>query len=90
MMRVVAISSLLLAAHAPIQCGSGPDPGLRQEDTAGDALWDLARDFRAKGNDASAKDTLRYLVAHYPSNRHAPEAKAELGEAPEPAASVPK
>lgn len=85
MMRAVALASVLVAANAPIQCGSKPDPSLRQEDTAGDALWDLSRDFKAKGNDASAKDTLRYLVVHYPSNRHAPEAKAELGETPEAA-----
>ena len=82
MMRVMAIASLLLAAHAPIQCGNGPDPAMRQEATAGDALWDLARDFRAKGNETAAKDTLRYLVEHYPSNRHVPEAKSELGDAP--------
>lgn len=88
--RAVALTSLLLAGNAPFQCGSGPDPGLRLEDTAGDALWDLSRDFRTKGNEAAAKDTLRYLVTHYPSNRHTPEAKTELGEAREPPAALPK
>ena len=63
---------------APLQCGSGPDPGTRLEDTAGDALYALAQDFRAKGNEQAARDTLRYLVEHYPSNRHVPAAKAEL------------
>jgi hypothetical protein len=42
-------------------------------------------DFRAKGNEQAARDTLRYLVEHYPSNRHVPAARAELGE---PAAST--
>ena len=72
---------------APLQCGSGPDPGLRLEDTAGDALWSLAQDFRAKGNEQAARDTLRYLVEHYPSNRHVPAARAEL-DGPAPAASA--
>ena len=69
---------------APLQCGSGPDPGLRLEDTAGDALWALAQEFRAKGNEQAARETLRYLIEHYPSNRHVPAAKAEL-EAAAPA-----
>jgi Tfp pilus assembly protein PilF len=63
---------------APIQCKHDPDPSLRMEDTAGDALWALAADFRKKGNEQAAKDTLRFLVDHYPSNRHAEEARAEL------------
>ncbi len=68
--------------NAPLQCGSGPDPGTRLEDTAGDALYALAQDFRAKGNEQAARDTLRYLVDHYPSNRHVPGAKAELEGTP--------
>lgn len=73
---------------APLQCGSGPDPGTRLEDTAGDALWSLAQDFRAKGNEQAARDTLRYLVEHYPSNRHVPAAKAELEGTSSPPAST--
>lgn len=65
---------------APLQCGSGSEPAVRREDSAGDALYGLAQDFRAKGNEAAARDTLRYLVDHYPSNRHVPAARAELGE----------
>jgi hypothetical protein len=37
-------------------------------------------DFRAKGNETAARETLRYLVEHYPSNRRAPAARAELAE----------
>ena len=82
MIRAFVGAGLVLASlgSAPMQCSRDPDPSLRREDTAGDALWDLAQDFRAKGNEAAAKDTLRFLVARYPSNRHVPEAKAELGE----------
>jgi hypothetical protein len=68
-------------SNAPLQCGGGSNPDVRREDSAGDALYNLAMDFRAKGNEQAAKDTLRYLVEHYPSNRHVPAARAELGEA---------
>jgi hypothetical protein len=64
---------------APMQCKHERDPNLRLEDTAGDALWELAADFKKKGNEAAAKDTLRYLVERYPSSRYAPAARAELG-----------
>lgn len=64
---------------APMQCKHERDPNLRLEETAGDALWDLAADFKKKGNDVAARDTLRYLVERYPSSRYAPAARAELG-----------
>ncbi len=63
---------------APMQCRRDPDPTLRREDSAGDALYALSQDFHAKGNEEASKQTLRYLVEHYPSNRHAQVAKAEL------------
>jgi len=75
---LVAIAVSLGAGTAPFQCGSSNDPALRREDTAGDALWDLAQEFRKKGNEQAARETLRYLVEHYPSNRHVPAARAEL------------
>jgi hypothetical protein len=64
---------------APLQCTHEPDPSLRIEDTAGDGLWGLAQDFRARHEDAAARETLRYLAERYPSSRHAAEARAELG-----------
>jgi Tfp pilus assembly protein PilF len=81
MIRIVTAGALLAAlGNAPLQCGhNSSDPNLRREDDSGDALYALAQDFRAKGNDAAAKDTLRFLVEHYPSNRHATAARAELG-----------
>lgn len=73
-------SWLLLAglAIAPMQCGSSRDPELRTEDTAGDALWELAQTFEKEGNATARDRTLRYLVERYPSNRHAPAAKEKL------------
>lgn len=63
---------------------------MRREDSAGDALYGLAEDFKAKGNEEAARATLRYLVEHYPSNRHVPAAREELGgtTAPAPAADA--
>lgn len=72
-----------IASSAPLQCGHKPDPDVHVEE-AGDALWDLAMDFRAKGNEDAAKETLRQLVAKYPSNRHVPAAKADLAGNPAP------
>jgi TolA-binding protein len=68
-----------MLGNAPMQCSRSPDPDNRREDTAGDALWDLAEDFRAKGNEEARKQTLRFLVEKYPSNRHVPAAREELG-----------
>jgi hypothetical protein len=83
MIRVVtAVSAGAFVAalgNAPMQCGHGnPDPSLRREDSAGDALYALAQDFQQRGNDEARRQTLRFLVERYPSNRHAPSARAEL------------
>jgi hypothetical protein len=70
---------LLLTALAPMQCGSkSQDPSLQREDTPGDALYTLAQDFRAKGNEAAYRDTLQFLIKKYPSSRRALAAKSEL------------
>lgn len=92
MSRAVASSLVALALGtlgAPLQCGSGHEPALH-EDSAGDALYKLAQDFRAKGNEGAARDALRYLVEHYPSNRHVPAARAELEAAGKSAPSPDK
>jgi hypothetical protein len=82
MIRFVTAGVLLAAlGNAPLQCGHRSDPDLRDEDSAGDALYALAQDFRAKGDERAATQTLRFLVEHYPSNRHVPAARAELGGA---------
>jgi hypothetical protein len=71
--------SLALLIHAPLQCSHDPDPSVRTEDTAGDALWDLSKDFQARGDHVAAQHTLEVLVSRYPSSRHAPAAKEMLG-----------
>jgi outer membrane protein assembly factor BamD (BamD/ComL family) len=77
--RVSAGLVLAILAQAPLQCSHhGDDPTLRTEDRAGDALWALAHDFRAKHEDAAARDTLQYLVERYPSSRYAGAARDEL------------
>lgn len=75
---VVAFGLSASLSLAPFQCARDPDPNLRREDTAGDALWALAQDFRARGNEPSARETLAYLVAKYPSSRYARAAREEL------------
>lgn len=69
---------LLLAALAPMQCTKEYDPSRAREETAGDGLWALAEDFKAKGNQEAYAATLRFLVTRYPSNRRASKAKEEL------------
>jgi hypothetical protein len=86
MLRAAAAGAVVVAALAgvaPLQCGHSYDPNLRHEDDAGDALWALARDFRAKGNESAARETMGFLVEKYPSNRHVAEARAELGGTPD-------
>jgi hypothetical protein len=79
MIRLLTTGALLAALGvAPLQCRHDPDPSLRREDSAGDALYALAQDFRAKGDEPATRQTLRYLVEHYPSNRRVAEARAEL------------
>ena len=74
-----AASFAIALTGAPMQCGSAHEGDLRLEDTAGDALWDLAATFEKEGNTAARDRTLRYLVDRYPSNRHAAEARTRLG-----------
>jgi TolA-binding protein len=78
-MRLAVVSTLLASlSFAPVQCTRDPDPNLRTEDSAGDALWLLSQDFHKKNDEPAARATLKFLVERYPSNRHVAEAKAEL------------
>ena len=77
-MRQAAAFALVLFVRAPLQCSHDPDPSVRTEDTAGDALWDLAKDFEARGDHAAAQHTLEVLVTRYPSSRHTPAARDML------------
>lgn len=80
MIRTLLGGSIFVASlsTAPMQCRREPQPELRREDTAGDALFELAMDFRRHGNEQAARETLRFLVEHYPSNRRAELARVEL------------
>lgn len=89
MIRAVFAGALVAALGAPLQCGGGSSEAPRREDTAGDALYALAQDFRAKGDEPAARQTLRYLVEHYPSSRHAPAAREELDGAPSEGDAAP-
>ena len=51
---------------------------------SGDALYDLAQDFRAKGKEEAYKETLRFIIERYPSSRRAVTAKSELEAMSEP------
>lgn len=78
-MRIALVTALVASlGTAPIQCSRQPDPALRTEDSAGDALWDLAQDFQKKNDPAAARATLSFLVERYPSNRHAAAAREML------------
>ncbi|MFO0735694.1 MAG: hypothetical protein U0270_07435 [Labilithrix sp.] len=77
---VFALTLASLGSLAPFQCGGGSENAPHQPD-AGDALWDLAQDFHKQNNEPAARATLKYLVDHFPSNRHAPAARDELAAA---------
>jgi hypothetical protein len=76
----LAVAGLVAGAAsiAPLQCAHDPDPTLRREDTAGDALWALSQKFETEHDTTSAKETLQYLVDTYPTNRHVADAKLEI------------
>lgn len=76
--KLAGLFMLWTLGNAPLQCAREPDPSLRREDTAGDALWDLAETFREKGDLKAEKETLSFLATRYPSNRHALAAKERL------------
>jgi TolA-binding protein len=63
--------------YAPYQCGKAPDPSLREE-TPGEALYGLAQKMKADGDEQGYRTTLRYIVARYPSSRHAAAARIDL------------
>jgi outer membrane protein assembly factor BamD (BamD/ComL family) len=78
-----AVLSLLLASasFAPFQCASEADPNKRREEEPGEALYGLAEQFKAKGEQVARADTLRYLIKKYPTSRFAERARLDLSEA---------
>jgi hypothetical protein len=79
MTRVVLWAVLGIVA-APIQCGHSSDASLREDDTPGDALWELAHQFHEGQDPAAEKRTLEYLVTRYPASRWVPAARDELAK----------
>jgi outer membrane protein assembly factor BamD (BamD/ComL family) len=76
---------LLLAAataSAPLQCArthpSGEAPERRTEDDAAEVLYTLAEKFKAEGNLGARAETLRFLMARYPTSRFAESARIDL------------
>ena len=69
-----------LLATAPMQCGHTPDAELREDETPGDALWQLSQRFQATHDTAGEKRTLEYLVERYPASRWASPARDELAK----------
>lgn len=81
-MKPAAVALLaLLAGQAPLQCASDPDPNLRRYETPGEALYDLATQFKAKGDEKAWRTTLEYLIARYPNSRFAEMARTDLADA---------
>jgi hypothetical protein len=76
---------LLLAslATAPYQCAGDRDPALEVEETPGEALYRLAEELRATGDEPARRRALRAIVERYPSSRFAPIAREELEAAGE-------
>jgi len=80
-LRILAGFMLALGlANAPLQCASEPDHALRREETPGEALYGLAQQFKAKGNERAWRQTLEYLVARYPNSRFAEMARQDLNK----------
>jgi outer membrane protein assembly factor BamD (BamD/ComL family) len=63
---------------APLQCASDPDPALRRYETPDEALYGLAKRFRAEGDERAFKVTLEYLIQQYPNSRFAVSARSDL------------
>lgn len=76
------------AAGAPLQCARTPPggeaPERRWEDDPAESLYMLAEKFQAEGNVAARAETLRFLMARYPTSRFAEAARIDLGRAPPP------
>ncbi len=84
-MPLLVLSSLCgLFGTAPFQCSGEPDPAHRLEETAPEALYDLAGRFRRDGDREGWLGTLHYLLERYPSSRFAVMAEQDLRDAGEP------
>lgn len=85
-MKLAAIATAAaLFALAPFQCPGDPDPQLRREESAPEAVWTLCEQLGRNGHTDARRDALRFLVRRYPNSRFAARARLELRqEAPPP------
>lgn len=89
MMRVAA-AAVLLSSVAPLQCGHTRDAELREDETPGDALWQLAQRFQREHDADGERQTLQYLVERYPASRWVAAARERLASlGPAAATSAP-
>ena len=76
-------SALILSAAlstAPFQCTStDPYDQVAMEETAGQALYELAEQFKKDGDTEAWRTTLEHLIERYPSSRFATTARRDLG-----------
>jgi hypothetical protein len=78
-LHALALGSALVALSvAPFQCPSKPDPSKVREDTPGEALYELAGQFKTAGDKEGQIRTLRYLAEKYPRSRFAVQARDDL------------
>ncbi len=88
-MKPVALLLAAALAGAPFQCSHDPDPRNAIEETPGEALYQLAQQFRSQGNTKAWRETLAYLIKHYPSSHYAEVAKDELAATPSASPAEP-
>jgi hypothetical protein len=71
----LALSSVALA---PFQCESEVDPSRATHESPAEALFRLAEQFKADGEEKARVRTLRHLIERYPSSRFARMAEQDL------------
>jgi TolA-binding protein len=76
--RLAAALILAAVTTAPFQCASDPDPKKATEEGPGEALYGLATRFHEQGDEKARAETLRFIVARYPSSRFAVMARDDL------------
>ena len=60
------------------------EPDKAMEEEPGEALYNLAEQFRERGDRDARAATLRYLIEHYPTSRFAARARLDLEESKTP------
>lgn len=88
-MRLAAVPLVLSLAFAPYQCAKKADPEVEREETPGEALYRLAEEFRARGDEEAYRTTLEFLVTRYPASRFAQAARTDLEALQAPDAGSP-